>query len=187
MAARFPVIMTLSATSGTGTFTQTGGTNSVLWRLYLGYIFGISGTYNLSADGPSSLSAYPEYIGYYGAGSFTQTGGNHTVFSGLYLGYNSGSSGTYDLSGNGLLSAIRSLSAITVRQLHADGRDQFGVLLSFRRNSTGSGNVYPEWRLALRTQRAVGDAVHRQLHADGRNQFGVCHADLGFSSASGNV
>ena len=40
-----------SATSGSGSFTQSGGTNSVGPTLYLGYNAGSSGTYNLSGSG----------------------------------------------------------------------------------------------------------------------------------------
>ena len=33
--------------SGTGVFTQTGGTNDPATQLYIGFNFGSSGTYNL--------------------------------------------------------------------------------------------------------------------------------------------
>jgi hypothetical protein len=106
---------------GTGTFIQTGGTNTLLYDaglLYSGYLYlgrnsGSSGTYDLSGTG--ALSAYREYIGYDGTGAFTQSGGTNTVLydasiynsGNLYLGYNPGSSvSTYDLSG-GALSAYR--------------------------------------------------------------------------------
>ena len=92
--------------SGTGTFTQTGGTNNVnsyyAGSLTLGANAGGSGAYNLSGSG--LLSANSEYLGYSGTGSFTQSGGTHTTNS-LYLGYNAGSSGSYSLSGSGQLSA----------------------------------------------------------------------------------
>ena len=86
--------------SGTGTFTQTGGTNSALY-LYLGQ-YG-SGTYNLSGSG--RVSAQGEYLGYSGTGTFTQTGGNNSIANSLYLGFYAGGSGTYSLSGSGRLSA----------------------------------------------------------------------------------
>jgi fibronectin-binding autotransporter adhesin len=92
--------------SGTGSFTQTGGTNSILdlvLGLCLGYNSGSSGTYNLSNSG--QLSAYKEYIGYSGTGTFTQTGGMNTIslYNALNLGYYSGSSGTYNLNGGTLI------------------------------------------------------------------------------------
>jgi autotransporter-associated beta strand protein len=90
--------------SGTGTFNQTGGTNST--SLYLGYNSGSNGTYNLSGAG--QLSAGYQCVGYSGTGTFNQTGGtnSHTSYpTNLYLGYNSGSSGTYNLSSTAQLSA----------------------------------------------------------------------------------
>ena len=87
--------------TGTGTFTQTGGTNSISSYLYLGSSSGSSGTYDLSGTG--QLSATAEYIGYSGTGTFTQTGGTNSI-STLFLGNSSGS-GTYNLSGSGQLSA----------------------------------------------------------------------------------
>ncbi len=101
--------------NGTGTFTQSGGTNSVSnvlcpWEieLDLGFNSGSSGTYNLSG-GSLYCGGYNgfmyvgnEYIGRSGSGSFTQSGGTNSVAGSLYLGLNTGSSGTYYLSG-GLL------------------------------------------------------------------------------------
>ena len=86
--------------SGTGTFTQSGGTNLVSSDLYLGNAAGSSGTYILSGSGLLSVSTC-EYIGYSGSGSFTQSGGTHTVG---YLILGDGGSTTYNLCG-GLLSA----------------------------------------------------------------------------------
>ena len=65
--------------SGSGSFTQSGGTNSVPagGSLALGSGTGSSGTYNLSGSG--QLSASYESIGYSGTGNFIQTGGTHTV------------------------------------------------------------------------------------------------------------
>ena len=55
--------------SGSGTFTQSGGTNSVGsygGQLYLGYNAGDAGTYNLS--GSASLTSFGgEYVGYSGS------------------------------------------------------------------------------------------------------------------------
>ena len=96
--------------SGTGTFTQSGGTNNYLYGpLYLGYNAGSSGTYILSGSGQVSANNN-EYVGYSGTGTFTQSGGTNSIGSyyslgSLYLGNNAGSSGTYNLSGSGQLSA----------------------------------------------------------------------------------
>ena len=92
--------------SGTGSFTQSGGTNSVPYpnSLYVAQDGGSSGSYNLSGKG--LLSPETEYIGQGGTGSFTQSGGTNAIYSssaGLYRGYAQGS-GSYNLGGTGLLS-----------------------------------------------------------------------------------
>jgi T5SS/PEP-CTERM-associated repeat protein len=93
--------------AGAGTFTQTGGTNTITNNyysaLYLGVNTGSSGTYNLSGSG--QVSTWFEYVGYSGTGTFAQNGGSNSGMNNLYLGYNSGSTGSYRLSGTGLLSA----------------------------------------------------------------------------------
>ena len=66
---------------GTGSFTQTGGTNTIGNTVRVGYYSGSDGTYQLSGTG--QLSAEWETIGYAGTGSFTQTGGTNTVSSNL--------------------------------------------------------------------------------------------------------
>ena len=98
--------------SGTGTFTQSGGTNDLCGTycyLYLGCNPGSSGSYILSGG---SLFAGNEYVGASGSGTFTQTGGtncatgpgNGSIFtaSTLYVGSGTGGSGTYNLSGGSL-------------------------------------------------------------------------------------
>ncbi|MFZ0052385.1 MAG: autotransporter domain-containing protein, partial [Desulfobaccales bacterium] len=87
--------------SGTGVFTQGGGTNTVTNDLYLAYNTGASGTYNLSSTGYLSVGG-SEIIGNSGTGVFTQSGGTNAVTSSLYLGNNAGASGTYNLSGGSL-------------------------------------------------------------------------------------
>ncbi len=88
--------------SGTGTFTQTGGTNTVAQTLTLGDQSGASGSYTLSNTG--SLAAGEEIIGNLGSGSFTQTGGTNTdTSSDFILGNNTGAVGTYTMSGGSFL------------------------------------------------------------------------------------
>ena len=92
--------------SGTGTFTQSGGTNTVTGILILAANAGSSGTYSLSG-GSLTVGDY-EAVGYFGTGSFTQSGGTHTVTA-LYLGTDAGASGSYTLSDSGsgsLLSVV---------------------------------------------------------------------------------
>jgi autotransporter-associated beta strand protein len=90
--------------SGTGNFTQSGGTN-VFTSLYLGDGSGGSGTYSLGGSGFLSASS-DEQVGYSGTGTFTQSGGTNALTYQLFLGSGSGGSGTYNLSGSGQLSAM---------------------------------------------------------------------------------
>lgn len=85
---------------GTGTFLQSGGTNTVS-SLALGHRAGSEGRYELSGTG--SLSASSQYVGYSGNGTFTHTSGTNTSYS-LYIAYEPGSDGTYYLRDTGNLS-----------------------------------------------------------------------------------
>ncbi len=89
--------------SGTGNFTQSGGTNTLASYLRLGYNTTASGTYTLTDTAQStSLFSVEEDVGYSGTGTFNQSGGtNQTTW--LDLGDNAGSSGSYTLSGTGWL------------------------------------------------------------------------------------
>ena len=131
---------------GTGTFTQSGGTNSI-------------GSYtpapSTSATTPAtaarttsaaaaSSSAYDEYVGYSGTGTFTQSGGTNSVsYGSLYLGYNAGSSGTYSLSGSGQLSArLRVRGLVRHGDLHAVGRDQQSASYLYLGDNAGGSGTY---------------------------------------------
>ncbi|MGO9108091.1 MAG: beta strand repeat-containing protein [Thermoguttaceae bacterium] len=87
--------------SGTGAFTQSGGTHVITNFLALAQNSG-SGSYTLT--GGSLLSANSETIGQAGSASFTQSGGTNASTN-IYLGRNAGALGTYDLSASGLFSA----------------------------------------------------------------------------------
>ena len=65
--------------SGTGAFTQSGGTSSS-WHLCVGYNAGSSGIYSLSGTGQLSTVG-EEYIGCSGTGTFTQSSGTNNVAS----------------------------------------------------------------------------------------------------------
>jgi len=96
--------------TGAGNFNHSAGTNTASFGhdyggLYLGYISGVIGNYNLSGTG--QLIASCEYVGYSGTGIFTHSAGTNTVSYYLYLGYNSDASGNYNLNGTGQLSASR--------------------------------------------------------------------------------
>ena len=92
--------------SGTGSFSQSRGTNTISNRantgtLIIGFNAGSSGTYNLSGSG--LLSSNYEWVGYSGTGGFAQSGGTNNANFGVTLGDSPGSVGSYNLSG-GLLS-----------------------------------------------------------------------------------
>jgi autotransporter-associated beta strand protein len=89
---------------GPGTYTQSGGTNTVPGGAYLFVGFRGSGTYNLTDTG--SLSAAIQYVGHQAAGVFNQSGGTNNSTMSLSVGSYSGHTGTYNLS-SGLLSAAR--------------------------------------------------------------------------------
>jgi outer membrane autotransporter protein len=89
----------ISGNTSTGIMNQSGFTNTVTDKFYLGYSPASSGTYNLSGTG--SLAATNQYVGNSGNGSFNQSGGTN-IGSVLYLGNLSGSSGVYTLSGGSL-------------------------------------------------------------------------------------
>jgi hypothetical protein len=92
--------------SGTGTFNQSGGTNTVTGvdatpALILGYQSPTVGNYNLSG-GALLASGGLEYIGENGGatGTFTQTGGTNTISGGYDLAIAAfGGNGSYTLSG----------------------------------------------------------------------------------------
>jgi hypothetical protein len=93
--------------SGSGTFIQTGGTNTAS-SLSIGFDSGSNGTYALGGSG--SLTADVEYIGRSGTGMFNHSSGTNTIaaVAELNVGNDSGSNGTYNLSGTGSLTANHS-------------------------------------------------------------------------------
>lgn len=95
--------------SGSGTFIQTGGSNSITYNLNLGYKAGSAGSYDMQAG---TLTIAREYIGIDGSGLFTQSGGTHTVSNQLYISNRTGA-GTYNLSGGTLASDTEVIGYIT--------------------------------------------------------------------------
>ena len=97
--------------SGSGSFTQTGGTNTT--EVFLGNNAGGIGTYALGGSG--LLSAFGLDVGFYGAGSFLQSGGTLAAAPSaypLYVGYAPGASGTYTMTG-GFLSNLSEVVSLT--------------------------------------------------------------------------
>jgi fibronectin-binding autotransporter adhesin len=87
--------------SGSGSFTQSGGSNACDGELYLGYNSGAAGSYCLSGTG--QLYSGFEYVGGSGIGTFLQTGGVNTLGADLYVGSDLGGRGYYNLGGTGRL------------------------------------------------------------------------------------
>ena len=92
-------------TSGSGAFTQSGGTFTVTSNGFMlaSAPLGGSGSYTLSGG---SLSTDAVYIGGSGAGTFVQTGGTFTTNGNQFLvgAFGGNNSSTYNLSGTGSLS-----------------------------------------------------------------------------------
>ena len=84
--------------SGTATFIQSGGTNTISGNLYFGDLGGADTTYDLSNTG--QLTTQDQYI----RGIFTQSGGNNNANC-IYLEDVYSKRGIYNLTGSGQLSA----------------------------------------------------------------------------------
>ena len=82
---------------GNGTFSQTGGTNSVT-ALSINAL----GTYTLGGTGTLQRRSNETFTS---SGTFTHTGGTNTISTGLYLAGNGTSVSSYSLSGTGSLTA----------------------------------------------------------------------------------
>ncbi len=91
---------------GTGTFTQTAGSNTIATAtgfFDVGTYAGAMGTYNLGGTG-TLVANTNEYVGDIGTGVFNQTGGTNNSNANLFIGYNAaGAGGTYTLSAGSLL------------------------------------------------------------------------------------
>jgi Dockerin type I domain len=97
-------------TAGSGTFIQTGGTNTVVSPTSAAFLSvasesGSTGLYSLGGTGSLQITNGEEDIGVNGSGTFTQSGGTNTIGSGwsLNIGYNPGSFGIYNLSGGSVV------------------------------------------------------------------------------------
>jgi hypothetical protein len=101
-------------TTGTGTFNQTGGSNTASGQIILGeetssagtyYDQHATGTYNLSGAN-SQLHTANLWLGQAKAtGQFTQTDGTATVSGSTVVGYSASGVGTYEISG-GVLNTL---------------------------------------------------------------------------------
>jgi hypothetical protein len=93
--------------NATGTYTLTGGTTTLNAGDSLFVGFDTNSTGNFSLGGSGSLIAFNEYVGHAGTGNFVQTGGTNAIAASYFLtvGETSGSHGSYTLSGTGVLTA----------------------------------------------------------------------------------
>jgi hypothetical protein len=84
--------------SGTGLFTQSGGTNQA-GTLYLGFDSTATGIYSMTATARVQIAS-AMYVGYGGTGNFSQAGGAVTVDPGgeLVVAYFAGSTGAYTIT-----------------------------------------------------------------------------------------
>ncbi|HKJ09156.1 MAG TPA: hypothetical protein VKA76_08720, partial [Gammaproteobacteria bacterium] len=94
--------------SGTGAYSQTGGTHTVSGYLEMGWYAGSHGAYSLSG-GTLNLQGDPSsdslIVANYGTADFNQSGGAVNVGNTLVAGTRSGGAGTYELGGAGSLTA----------------------------------------------------------------------------------
>ena len=115
--------------SGTGTFVQLSGTNSVGFNsghLTIGNAAGSFGSYSLG--GGLLTAGNDEYIGNSGVGSFSQSGGSN-IAPNLYVGKSS-AGGTYTLSDSGfLLRKGITLATMAEARLHSQA-ERIGPNLS---------------------------------------------------------
>jgi autotransporter-associated beta strand protein len=167
--------------SGTGTFSQSGGTNSLNgYDLYLGADTGSNGTYNLSGDG--HLSAWVAYVGARGAGSFTQSGGYLNLGSALGLGWNPGSSGVCNLSGTGQLSARSESVAIGGPAIftQSGGTNTISGGAGYGLSIGGNAAVSGVYSLSGGQLSAIGEAI-------GKAGPGTFNQSGGTNTASGSL
>ncbi|MCX5670457.1 MAG: hypothetical protein NTU94_03945 [Planctomycetota bacterium] len=132
--------------SGTGTFTQTGGTHTTNLRLVLGDGTQAVGTYNLSGG---LLSAPNAYVGNGGVGIFNQSGGIHNVAGSMWIAnyrvfdYVANAyklSGSYALSGGRLNSAQMYVGSVGIGEFNqTDGENVITGRLSVSSAATSSG------------------------------------------------
>jgi hypothetical protein len=131
---------------GTGTFNQSGGTNSFGGTravLHIGYYGGSSGTYTLS--GGILSNANSETLGNFGGsnGTFNQSGGTNSLRSGgsLLLGQGPGETGTYSLSGGALTATSINVGGIGTGTFIVSNWGSFSVSGTLTIFGTGAATV----------------------------------------------
>jgi autotransporter-associated beta strand protein len=168
--------------SGTGTFTQSDGTNTISSSLFLGFSSGSNGEYTLSGTG--QLSAYDEHIGESGSGIFTHAGGTNSP-SYVFLGVNSGSHGTYNLSDTGNLSAYELIGYSGTGTFMQNGGTNTSSNLSLGVNSGASGiyNLSSDGQLSGVNEFIGYNGAGTFTQTSGTNTISSC-LSLGHNSGS---
>ena len=164
-----------------GEVNHTGGwTSGIESYLYLGYLSGAQGTYNL---GSGELSSYWTSVGYQGIGYFNQTGGTHSS-KGMYVGCYNGT-GTYELS-DGELFFNRGAYGGTYVGYQGDGYFiQTGGTHSTDEMNVGYSNGMGTYELSVGELSSVKTYVGRE--GDGYfNQTGGTHSTDGMYLGRGN-
>lgn len=137
--------------SGTGTFTQSGGTHTFSGTydgdLYIGYNTGSLGTYEISGAGLLTAAYWEDnsnvWVGYSGTGCFTQTGGIVDLTTNLNIGYNAGGNGTYTLSSGTLIAPSQCVGYSGTGTFTQSGGKNVatGVYLGSKVGSSGTYNL----------------------------------------------
>ena len=111
--------------NGTGTFNQSGGTNTVSHNdLVVGYNSGSVGTYTLSGG---TLSAGVEYLGFNGGtGVINQIGGTNAVGTLVISNSGSGSHGAYETRRWHAINRRRNCWLHRIGNVYSDRRHTFG-------------------------------------------------------------
>ena len=110
--------------SGTGTFTQSAGTNTAYGNFYLGY--NSAPAERTTSTARAHCPRLTQYVGYSGAGTFTQSAGTNSVRTSSTWATTRAAAGRTILTGNGRLSsyyrAVRRL--LRHGHLHPVGRSE---------------------------------------------------------------
>jgi hypothetical protein len=127
--------------SGSGSFTQGGGTNSAS-TLYFGYNPNSNGLYTLS--GGLLVSPSGEYVGNSASGTFAQSGGTNNASGGLVLAQSTNGVGAYNLSGSGYLSAENEIVGSLGSGSFTQGGGTNSAALLYVGYAAGSSGGYTE-------------------------------------------
>ncbi len=153
--------------SGSGSFVQSGGTNS--GGIYLGTNVGSLGVYNLTG-GQVSASSF-EYIGQSGTGVFIQTGGINGSNS-LAVGNNLQSSGTYSLGGGFVFGASETVGGASNGAFNQWGGTN-GIGTLYLGSGSASVGIYNLSGSGLMTYRGTPEQLYLGYSGSGTfNQSG---------------